>query len=191
MGSKLRSKKGFLYFGGALVVILGGATILLAPYHYTGFIATPPDATPFSILNATGYYSQLEIAASVQPANVSSVSINFRIVNNNTLVTQFINMNLTQDDYLAGTNPKVFQKQVLVSLAPGNYVVYIDNMTSGGSFDFSLEQASDSRQFITTGASLNVVGIVMCIGGYCVPGTILPTGDETIVGWGYDKEEKQ
>lgn len=191
MGSTLRSKKAFLYLGGAFVILLGGAIILMAPYHYTGFVVTPPDATPFSIVNATGYYPQLEIATTVKPANVSVVSIGFRIVSNNTLVTKSINMNLTQDDYLAGTNPKVFQKQLLVNLAPGDYVVYIDSITGASYFDLSLTQLSNSREYVIAGGSLNIIGLVMCIGGYFVPGTFLPTGDQTIVGWGYDKEKEE
>lgn len=191
MHSTLRSKKALLYFGGAFVIIFGGVIVLTAPYHSIGFVATPPDAQPFSLSNATGYYQQLEIAVSVKPDNATIVSIDFRIVSNVSLATAVVNMTLTEDDYLAGTNPKVYEKRVIVALAAGDYTVHIDSMTGAAYFDLGLTQLSDSRAYIVTGGSLNLIGLAMCIGGYFVSGTLLPTGDETIVGWGYDKKEEE
>jgi hypothetical protein len=188
MVSALRNMKAFLYFGGAFVILLGGAVILMAPYHYVGFIATPPDAQHFDIWEASGYYPQLEIAASVKPANVSVVTIDFRVVNNASLVVVVVNMTLTEENSIAGKNPRVFEKRDVVDLAPGGYTVYIDRMTGASYFDLGLFQSSDSRIYIITGGALNIIGLAMCIGGYFVPGTVLPTGDETIVAWGYDKE---
>jgi hypothetical protein len=50
---------------------------------------------------------------------------------------------------------------------------------------------SDSRIFITIGGSMNILGLVMVIAGYFVAGTFLPTDSDTIVEWGFDKEEKE
>jgi hypothetical protein len=36
---------------------------------------------------------------------------------------------------------------------------------------------------------MNIIGLVMGIGGYFVAGTFLPTDSDTIVEWGYDEEE--
>jgi hypothetical protein len=38
---------------------------------------------------------------------------------------------------------------------------------------------------------MNIIGLVMCMSGYFVAGTFLPTGEETIVGWGYEEKEKE
>jgi len=191
MVSALRSMKAFLYFGGAIVILLGGAVILMAPYHYVGFVATPPDAQHFEIWEGSGYYSQLEIAASVKPANVSVVTIDFRVVNNASLVAAVVNMTLTQENYIAGSSPPVFEKRDVLNLPPGNYTVYIDRITGATYFDLGLTQLSESRRYIVTGGALNLIGLAMCIGGYFVSGTILPTGDEPIIAWGYDKEKEE
>jgi len=191
MGSGLRSKKAFLYLGGTIVILLGGAIILIAPYHYIGFIATPPDSTPFTIWDSSGYYPQLEISVSVKPANVSVVSIDFRLVNNDTLAADVVNMTLTEENNLPGSNPKVFEKRVLVDIASGDYTLYIDKIVGASSFDLGLEQMSDSRGYIVVGGALNIIGLAMCVGGYFVPGSILSTGDETIVGWGYEKDKAE
>jgi hypothetical protein len=78
-----------------------------------------------------------------------------------------------------------------VNLAFGDYVVYAENITGATYFDLALTQTSNSRLYIVTGGSMNIIGLVMCIMGYCVSGTILPTGNETIIGWGYDKREEE
>ena len=191
MGSILRSKKAFLYFGGGFIILLGGAIILLAPYHYIGFVATPPDAEAIGIWDQAGYYPRLEVSVSARPLNVSIVNIDFRIVNNATLAVVTLNMTLTKDNEIPGSNPPVFDKRAIVDLEPGDYTVYIDGIEGATYFDLGLTQVSDSRTYIVTGGSLNLIGLAMCIGGYFVSGTLLPTGDETIVGWGYDEEKEE
>jgi len=191
MHSVLWSKKAFLYFGGAFVILLGGAVILSAPYHYIGFVAVPPDACSFQIWAGRGYYNQLEIAVSGRPGNASTITVNFSVVNNETLSTVVVNMTLTSSDMVPGTNPPVFEKRAVVDLEPGNYIVYADNSNPNTYFDLGLTQLSDSRLFIVTGGSMNIIGLVMCMSGYFVAGTFLPTGEETIVGWGYEEKEKE
>ncbi|MFW9981188.1 MAG: hypothetical protein ACFFE3_04620, partial [Candidatus Thorarchaeota archaeon] len=64
MGSIWFSKKAFLYFGGAAVIILGGMVVLISPYHYVNFSMLENQQRGFAIWDKPGYYEQLEISIS-------------------------------------------------------------------------------------------------------------------------------
>lgn len=190
MGSPWLSKKAFLYFGGAFILLLGGAIVIMAPYNYTLFVAHRGDADPFQIYNSTGYYPELEVAVTVgQPANNGSVLVNIRIVNNATLEAKIVNMTLTQADRVGGGS--TYQKRETLALNPGAYTIHIDGIFGATDIDISFTQLSDSRTFIVTGGVMNIVGLLMGATGYCIGGSIIPTGNETIVDWGYDEAENQ
>jgi hypothetical protein len=188
MGSPWLSKKAFLYFGGAFILLLGGAIVLMAPYNFTLFVAHRNDAAPFDIYNSTGYYPEMEISVTVgQPANNGTVNVNIRIVNNATLEAKIVNMTLT----LADKQPSgsTYQQRETLALDPGAYTVYIDAIVGATDIDISFTQLSDSRTYIVTGGAMNIVGLLMGATGYCITGSIIPTGNETIVDWGYDEAE--
>ncbi|MHA2066057.1 MAG: hypothetical protein ACXABY_16925, partial [Candidatus Thorarchaeota archaeon] len=77
MGSPWRSKKAFLYFGGAFVILLGAAIVLSSPYNYIGYRGGENEQMDFTLHGSAGYYPQLEISLSLHPSNTSVVFVDF------------------------------------------------------------------------------------------------------------------
>ncbi|MFW9847998.1 MAG: hypothetical protein ACFFF4_02595 [Candidatus Thorarchaeota archaeon] len=190
MGNPWLSKKAFFYFGGAFVLLLGGAIVLMAPYHYTGYVALRGDIDAFEIWDSSGYYPQLEVAVTVVPETNDSVYVDIRLRNNETLVTSFVNMTMTSDDRLPEADRLTYEKRVIVDLDPGNYTIFFDRIEGAADIDVAFTQLSDSRAYIVTGGVMNIVGLIMGATGYCIGGTLIPSGDETIVEWGWDEHQK-
>ena len=190
MRSVCFSKKAFLYFGGAFIIILGGAIVYSAPYHATGYMALTGRQASFSIWDEDRFYPQLEVWVSVRPSNVTLVNVDITILNNDTLEVQTINMTLTDEHRTPGSNPPEFENTVVISLDPGNYTLTLDRLNGAGFADIGLTQLSDMRNWVVTGGTMNIVGLIMAVIGYFLPGQILPTGDESIIEWGYEKEEE-
>lgn len=184
------SKKAFLYFGGAFIIILGGAIVYSAPYHATGYMALTGRQASFSIWDEDRFYPQLEVWVSVRPSDVTLVNVDITILNNDTLEVQTINMTLTDEHRILGSNPPVFENTVVISLDPGNYTLTLDRLNGAGLADIGLTQLSDMRNWVVTGGTMNIVGLIMAVIGYFLPGQILPIGDESIIEWGYEKEEE-
>lgn len=190
MGSIWLSKKSFLYFGGALVILLGGLIVVMSPYHYINFSVMQSDQRTLEIYDEANYYPQLEISVSLRPTNQTIVFIDLSITNNMTLDTISVNMTLTQENQVTGPEGAIFyEDSVLVNIAPGNYTIILDRVLGVTLLNLGFNQVSDSRLFIVIGGSLNILGIIMVIGGYCLPGTLLPSDSDTIVSWGYEEEE--
>ncbi|MFW9933465.1 MAG: hypothetical protein ACFFDR_12510, partial [Candidatus Thorarchaeota archaeon] len=135
MGSPWLSKKAFLYFGGAFILILGGAIVVMAPYHYTGFIALPGDAATFDIWDRPGYHPELEISVIVTPGHNGSVYVNVRIMNNVTLDATIINMTLTLAD--RPSDGSFYEQRRLIAIDPGDYTIYIDSIIGASDVDIS------------------------------------------------------
>jgi len=190
MGNPWLSKKAFLYFGGAFILLLGGAIVLMAPYHYTGYVALQGDVDAFEIWDNTGYYPQLEIAVTVTPSLNESVYVDVRVVNNETLVTNTMNMTLTLQDRLVDSELLKYEKRHIMDLDAGNYTIYIDRIEGATDMDISFTQISDSRVYIVSGGVMNIVGLFMGAMGYCIGGSLIPTGEETIVEWGWDEHQQ-
>jgi hypothetical protein len=191
MGSVWFSKKAFLYFGGAAVILIGGAIVLMAPYHYINFSVMENDARTFNVWDKDGYYPQVEFSVSVRYGNTSDIEIGLVMQENTTLDMILINISLSQDN-LVETNSGSFLEASIVKDVPyGNYTVVVDQVTGAGLFDLGLNQESDSKLFIGVGGSMNIIGFLMGIGGYFVPGHFLPTDSDTIVEWGYDKNQEE
>ncbi|MFX1560270.1 MAG: hypothetical protein ACFFBL_06765, partial [Promethearchaeota archaeon] len=90
------------------------------------------------------------------------------------------------------TNDEVFLEDFLVvDIPPGNYTITFDKIEGAVRIDIGFEQASDSRLFVGVGAIMNILGLVMGIGGYFMPGVFLPTDSDTIVDWGYEEGEEE
>ncbi len=187
MGSPWLSKKAFLYFGGAFILLLGGAIVVMAPYHYTGFIALPGDASAFDMWARPGFYPEMEVSVSVTPDHNGTVSVNLRIVENVTLETHVVNMTLTSVDRVP--DKSTYEKMTSFPLEAGAYTIYIDSIVGASDVDISFTQVSDSRNFIVAGGIMNIVGLLMGAMGYCVGGSVIPTGNETIVEWGFDERQ--
>ncbi len=190
MGNPLLSKKAFLYFGGTFVLLLGGAIVLMAPYHYTGYVALQGDRDAFEIWEGTGYYSQLEVAITVTPSLNNSVFVDIRFINNESLVTNTVNMTLSTADSLLDAERVIYEKRVILDLDPGNYTIFIDRIEGASDMDLAFTQISDSRAYIVTGGVMNIAGLLMGATGYCIGGSLIPTGDEAIVEWGWDEHQK-
>jgi len=184
------SKKAFFYFGGALIIILGGAIVYSAPYHATGYIAMAGNRHSFSIWEKDGFYPQLEVWISVRPSNITLVNVDITILNNDTFDVHTINMTLTAEHQIPGTNPPVYDNTVAIDLDPGNYILTLDRLDGTGWADIGLTQLSDLRSWIVTGGTMNIVGFIMVVIGFFLPGQMLPTGDESIVAWGYEEEDE-
>jgi len=192
MGSIWLSKKSFLYFGGAAIILLGGLIVITSPYHYINFAVIQNDQRTFEIYNQAYYYPQLEISVSLRPGNQTAVFIDLSFENNSSLEVLPVNLTLTQEHQLIGPdNIVIYEYSTTIDIAAGNYTVTIDRIVGASQFDLGLNQASDSRLFIVIGGSLNILGLIMGIGGYCVPGTFLPSDSDTIISWGYEEEETQ
>jgi len=191
MGSIWLSKKAFLYFGGAFVILLGGAIVLMAPYHYVNLAVIENDQRTFSIWEAQGYYPQLEVSVSVRPGNQTPIYLDIVFVDNSTLETYFVNFTLTEEHLIETPDASFYESSMIIDIDVGNYTLTIDRVFGTGIVDLGLEQVSDSRIYVGVGGSMNIIGLVMGISGYFVAGTFLPTDSDTIVEWGYDKEEDE
>ncbi len=191
MGSPWRSKKAFLYFGGAFVIILGAAIILSSPYNYIGYRGGENDLMIFTLHDRSGYYPQLEISLNLHPSNTSIVLVDFSVSNNVTAQVFTANFTLTPSDIVPDSNPAIYVARQTIDVLPGNYTVIVDKANGTGTMDIGLTQLSDSRLYIVTGGAMNIFGLFMGAAGYFVSGTLLPTGDEMIVDWGYEDDEYQ
>ncbi|MFW9959874.1 MAG: hypothetical protein ACFFDV_02590 [Candidatus Thorarchaeota archaeon] len=192
MGSIWLSKKSFLYFGGAAIIILGGLIVITSPYHYINFAVVQNNQRTFEIYDQAFYYPQLEISVSLRPGNQSIIFIDMSFENNVTHEIVTVNMTLTQENQIIGPENSIFYEyDTVADIATGNYTLTIDRVVGATQFDLGLNQVSDSRLFIIIGGSMNILGLVMGIGGYCVPGTFFPSDSDTIVSWGYEEEETQ
>ncbi len=189
MGSVWLSKKALLYFGGAAIILLGGAIVLMAPYHYINFSVSENEYRPFSIWDEQGYYPQLEISISARPGNQSTIELGIVLVENVTLETYIVNFTLTEDDLIETPDASFYEATENIDIAVGNYTVTIDRVLGTTQFDLGLKQESDSRIFIVVGGSMNILGLVLGISGYFVSGALLPTDSDTIVAWGFDEDE--
>jgi hypothetical protein len=191
MGNPWRSKKALLYFGGAFVIILGGIIILNAPYNIVIYRVTVGEELPFTVRDAAGYYPQLEISLDIRASsNISAaIAIDFTVSNNESSQVYTVNFTLTSNDLIPDSNPPAFVSRQMIAVTPGNYTIRLDRANETALMDIGFTQMSDSRLFIVTGGSLNIIGLLMGGAGYFLTGTFLPTGDEMIVDWGYEEEE--
>jgi len=192
MGSIWLSKKSFLYFGGAAIIILGGLIVITSPYHYINFAVVQNNQRTFEIYDQAFYYPQLEISVSMRPGNQSIIFIDLSFENNVTHEIVTVNMTLTEEHQIIGPENSVFYEyDTIIDIPTGNYTLTVDRVVGTTQIDLGLNQVSDSRLFIMIGGSMNIIGLVMGIGGYCVPGTFFPSDSDTIVSWGYEEEETQ
>ncbi|MHA2151591.1 MAG: hypothetical protein ACXAAQ_06385 [Candidatus Thorarchaeota archaeon] len=189
MGSVWFSKKSFLYFGGAAIILLGGAIVLMAPYHYVNFAVLENEQRDFGIWDTPGYYPQLEISVSMRPGNMSTIELDIVLVENVTLDTYTVNFTLTEDDLIETPDATFYEASMIVDIATGNYTVILDRVFGTTIVDLGLNQISDSRVFILVGGSMNILGAFMGIGGYFVAGSFLPSDSDVITEWGYDEED--
>ncbi len=189
MGSIWFSKKSFLYFGGVAIILIGGMIVVMSPYHYINYNIGENNRRPWEMYDAAGYYPQVEISVSLRPSNTTYVYLDLVIENNNTLETTSLNWTIGPEHQLIGPDVTIYEYSEIIDLAVGNYTVYFDRIDGAGNIDFGLNQISDSRIWIVTGGSMNILGIFMGIAGYLVPGTFLPSDTDTIIEWGYDEQE--
>ncbi|UCE11200.1 MAG: hypothetical protein JSW61_04485 [Candidatus Thorarchaeota archaeon] len=186
MGSPWFSKKAFLYFGGAAVILIGGAIILNAPYHAFGYIATTGDEYAFEMWESAGFYDQIEIVMAARPSNDTTIYIDLRIVDNDTLEERIFNITLNSADRLEDVQPMTYEERTIIELGYGNYTINLDRVDGITWIDVAYTQLSDSRTFIVVGGAMNILGLIMGAAGYCVSGTLITSEEETIVEWGYD-----
>lgn len=189
MGSIWFSKKAFLYFGGAAIILIGGAIVLMSPYHFINFAVIENDHRAFSVWDKQGYYPQLEISVSLRPGNSTVVEIGIVLQENSTLDTTIVNMTLDQDNLVQVQDAVFLDGSTIVDIPVGNYTIIMDQIIGAGMIDIGFNQASDSTLFIFIGGSMNIIGLIMGISGYFVAGTLLPTDTDIIVEWGYGEEE--
>ena len=190
MGSVWFSKKAFLYFGGAIIIIIGGAIVYMSPYHFIDFAVTEHDQRTFDIWNKNGYYEKLEVAVSLRPGNSTVIDIGLVFTENTTLNTIIINMTLDQNNKVETRDAVFYEASTIVDIPYGNYTVRVDELIGAGIFDLGLRQLSDSKLWIGIGGSMNILGLIMAATGYMVRGTFLPTESDTIVDWGYEEEDE-
>lgn len=203
VGNPLWSKKAFCYFGGAFILLLGGAIIVVAPYHATGYIAQHGDIDAFSIWDEPGYYPQLDIGFRVQPRlRDNDVNIILTIRNNDTLEEIPVNVTLTITDKLAesqpignedadtAVSPTIYERHLIVDLDPGNYTIWVVVINGASDVELSLTQVSDSRTFIVIGGMMNIIGLIMGATGYLIGGSLIPSGEDTIVDYGVYEPRK-
>jgi len=183
------NRKAFFYFGGAFIIILGGAIVYSAPYHATGFIAMEGRQASFSIWEEDRFYPQLEVWISARLSNSTIVNVDITIQNNDTFEVNTLNMTLTVEHQIPTSNPPVYENTVVIDLDSGNYTLRIDRLDGAGFADIGLTQISDMRNWVVTGGTMNIVGLIMGVVGFFLPGKMLPTGAESIVAWGYEEEE--
>lgn len=185
-----KSKKAFLYFGGAFIILLGGVIILVAPYHYLWFVARPGEARSFSVWEGSGFYSQMEFKFSVTPGNISEVDTEIAVRNDNLDTIHLFNFSLTTSDAVGPITQRQFRKSYLLDIEVGDYSIIILRVIGLDFVEIELTQTSDSRLYIVTGGSFNILGLFMGVLGYIVAGSFLPTGDEIIVDWGFEEREE-
>ena len=190
MGSVWFSKKAFLYFGGAIIIIIGGAIVYMSPYHFIDFAVTEHDQRTFDIWNKNGYYEKLEVAVSLRPGNSTVIDIGLVFTENTTLNTIIINMTLDQNNKVETRDAVFYEASTIVDIPYGNYTVRVDELIGAGIFDLGLRQLSDSKLWIGIGGSMNILGLIMGAAGYMVRGAFLPTESDTIVDWGYEEEDE-
>ena len=191
MGSVWLSKKAFLYFGGTAIILIGGALVLIAPYHFNNFAVIENQQRSFSIWDKDGFYPRLEITVSTRLGNSSVVNIGFVLEENSTLETYVINITLDDSNRVEAQEEIFLEDFLVVDIDPGNYTITFEQIEGVGRIDIGFEQSSDSRLFVFFGASMNIIGMLMGIAGYLMPGTFLPTDSDTIVDWGYEDEEEE
>ncbi|MHA2142662.1 MAG: hypothetical protein ACXADC_11810 [Candidatus Thorarchaeota archaeon] len=189
MGSPWRSKKAFLYFGGAFIILLGAAIVLSAPYNYIGYRGGENERMAFTLHSRAGYYPQLEISLSLHPSNTTVVLVDFSVESNTSSQVYTTNFTLSPSDMVPDSNPAIYVARQTIDVPSGNYTVIVDQANGTGTMDIGLTQISDSRLFIVTGGAMNIIGLFMGGAGYFVSGALLPTGDEMIVDWGYEDDE--
>jgi hypothetical protein len=190
MGSVWFSKKAFLYFGGAIIIVIGGVIIYMSPYHFIDFAVAEHDQRTFDIWNKNGFYEKLEVAVSLRPGNSTVIDIGLVLTENTTLDTIIINMTLDQNNKVDTRDAVFYEGSTIVDIPYGNYTVRVDKLIGVGIIDLGLRQLSDSRLWIGIGGSMNILGLIMGAAGYMVRGTFLPTDSDTIVEWGYEEEDK-
>ncbi|MGY5860096.1 MAG: hypothetical protein RTU63_12060 [Candidatus Thorarchaeota archaeon] len=188
MGSIWLSKKAFLYFGGVAIILLGGMVVIASPYHYINYSVSENVHRPWSMYDASGYYTQVEVSISVRPSNQTVVYLDLVIQENLTMDMTFVNMTLGPEHQVIGPEMVIYEYSEIIDLPVGNYSVFFDNVEGSGSIDLGLNQISDSRLWIVAGGMMNIIGVIMGILGYLVPGSFLPSDSDTIVEWGYDEE---
>ncbi|MGY5879673.1 MAG: hypothetical protein RTV31_05455 [Candidatus Thorarchaeota archaeon] len=191
MGSVWLSKKAFLYFGGLAVILIGGFVVIASPYHYINYSVSENVQRPWTIYEEAGYYPQVEVSVSLRPGNESYVYLDLAILDNSTLDITWVNMTVGPEHLVVGPEVIIYEYSEIIDLPVGNYTVYFENIDGAGSIDLGLNQISDSRFWIVTGGMMNIIGIIMGIVGYLVPGSFLPTDSDTIVEWGYDENEPE
>lgn len=191
MGSVWFSKKAFLYFGGVAVILIGGMLVVASPYHYINYNISENVSRPWGMYDAPGYYTQVEISVSLRPSNQTAIYLDLVIRDNSTMELTFVNMTLGPEHQIEGPDTIIYEYSEIIDLPVGNYTVFFDRIDGAGSIDLGLNQLSDSRFWIVTGGSMNILGIIMGIGGYFVSGTFLPSDSDTIVAWGYDEKESE
>jgi len=191
MGSIWLSKKAFLYFGGAAIILIGGLIVTLAPYNYFLYSLSENQHRPWTQKDpAGGFYASVEVSVSLRPANESTeVFLDLVIQNNATNELTFVNMTLTSENQLIGPDTVIYEYSENIDLPIGEYTIWFDRVEGSGLIDLGLQQTSDARFWIVVGGSMNIIGIIMGILGYLVPGSFLPSDSDTIVEWGYDEEE--
>ena len=189
MGSIWFSKKSFLYFGGVAIILLGGLLVVMSPYHYINYNISVNNERPWEVYDASGYYPQVEISVSLRPSNTTYVYLDLVIMDNSTLETTCLNLTIGPEHQLEGPDTTIYEYSEIIDLPVGNYTVKFDRVDGAGSIDLGLNQISDSRFWIVTGGSMNILGIIMGISGYFVSGTFLPSDTDTIIEWGYDEQE--
>ena len=189
MGSVWLSKKAFLYFGGAAIILLGGAIVLIAPYHYVNLAVVENDQRTFAIWDSQGYYPQLEISLSMRPGNQTTLYVDLVFVENSTLDTYIVNFTLTNDNLIETPDASFYEDSRIIDIPTGNYTITMDRVLGTSLVDLGLKQVSDSQIVIFIGGSMNIIGLIMGISGYFVAGSFLPTDSDTIVEWGFDEED--
>ncbi|MFW9803998.1 MAG: hypothetical protein ACFFFC_15150 [Candidatus Thorarchaeota archaeon] len=193
MSSPWRSKKAFLYFGGAFVIILGGIIVLSAPYNIVIYRASVGERMPFTVRDVSGYYPQLEISVDIRASSniTAAIAIDFTVQNDESSHVYTMNFTLTSNDVVPGSNPPTYVSRQMIDVVPGQYTITLDRANETALMDIGFTQMTDSRLFIVTGGSLNILGLIMGGTGWFLTGSFLPTGDEMIVDWGYEEEENQ
>ncbi len=182
-------KKAICYFGGAAIIILGGIIVLMAPYNYVGFLAQPGSEYEFEIFDSPGFYNQFTIIVRANAENSSVIIVDLEISNITHTNVYGVSMNLTSVNLVPNSNPPIYQQLIKLEVPPGTYFIIVDRIVGANWIDLSFRQESNSKTVIAIGASLNIIGLVIAIAGYFLPGTFFPQGDERVVGWGYEPKD--
>ena len=181
-------KKAFLYFGGAFILLLGGAIVVAAPYHAISLPVTEEGYRTWEMWEGNGFYPELELRIETRGVNTTTAEVSLSFRNNDTLEEQQLNFSMDASNILPGSNPPVFSASTSFPLDYGNYTIEVERLVNVGLLDISLEQKNDRRNYVVLGGIMNIVGIIMGIGGWCISGSLISSGDEAIVQWGYEEE---